>query len=205
MRTIFGKKETITDKMSSAVLEAKLDNKCVKEFHLEESEYSEFLKLVSGLEYDESKKCYYQGIEVKKVPKYDLFHNGDYWVIHNFGPADGYGVVEGLYGGPFLVHRGRYYRKVSNLAGEPAPVKNKSDETIFRTESDGISFNHKSGENPNTPYPDLALIHRLQKKFVMHTAKSLTLDETIDLVNHQRQHILNLEIEKKKRFTMGTM
>jgi hypothetical protein len=182
MRTIFGKKETIIDKLEAAVRETPIDDdEYIKEFHLEASEFSEFLKLVVGLDSDESKKCYYQGIEVKKVPIYDLFHDGDYWIKHNFDLDETLesAGVDITHCGPFMLYHGQAYRKVSNLAGDPAPVKNRS----------------------GRPYPDLGLIKRLQDEFV---DVSLTIDEAVDLIKHQSQHILNLETEKKNRFRMGT-
>jgi hypothetical protein len=188
MRTIFGKKETIFDKLSDAVAETAInDNKIIKEFHLEESEYKEYTKAMSMVEL-RPKTYYFQGIEVKKVPEYDLFYNDDYWKYDLEMDA---GMDAGEHG-IFMVHHGQSYRKVSNLAGEPCPVKTKSDETHFETESDGI---------PVRPFPDLDLIKRLRRKFIEHTAKSLTSGETVDLINHQHQRIQDLE--NKVRWTGG--
>jgi hypothetical protein len=185
MKAIFGKKQTIFDKLADAVADCAIDDKeIIKEFHLEEDEFKEYIRVMSGLgSYigPSDKKYYFQGIEVKKVPKYDLFHNGDYWIKHNFDLDEQLtsAGVDITHQGPFMIYHGQAYRKVSNLAGDPAPVKNRS----------------------GRPYPDLGLIKRLQDEFV---DVSLTIDEAVDLIKHQSQHILNLETEKKNRFRMGT-
>jgi len=199
MKTIFGKKKTIISELADAVAEGAIDDdEIVKEFHLEEDEFKEYIRVMSGLGISYigpiSKKYYFQGIEVKKVPKYDLFHDGDYWIEHNLDLDDkmaGLGVRV-THAGLFMIYHGQAYRKVSNLAGEPAPVKNKSDETVFKAESDGISFNHKSGEIPDVLCPDLVLIARLQDKF---NWADLTVDENTDLIKHQRKRIRDLEFK----------
>jgi hypothetical protein len=148
------------------------------------------------------KKYYFQGIEVKKVPRYDLFYDEEYWIEHDFSLDDKLDApgIDVYHTGIFMVYHGQAYRKVSNLAGDPAPVKNRSEGDIFETTSDGMNFKTKSKKIH--PYPDLDLIKRLHRKFVMHTAKSLTNGEVVDLVNHQRQRIMDLE-STVRRVTIG--
>jgi hypothetical protein len=93
-----------------------------------------------------------------------------------------------------MVYHGQAYRQVSNLAGEPAPVKTKTDETRFETKSDGISFNSIFDES---------LIDRLYREFVKKTAKGLNVSETDDLINGQHCRILNLEAKLKRSIEVG--
>ena len=48
-------------------------------------------------------------------------------------------------------------------------------------------------------YPDLQLIEKLQKKFLRFSINSLTKDDTINLINHQKKYIRNLEYKLKRR------
>jgi hypothetical protein len=195
MRTIFGKKETIFDKLADAVAECAIDDKeIIKEFHLEEDEFKEYIRVMSGLGAyigPSDKKYYFQGIEVKKVPRYDLFYDEEYWIEHDFSLDDKLDApgIDVYHTGIFMVYHGQAYRKVSNLAGDPAPVKNVSkSDFCFKTESEGI---------PIPTMPDKKLIARLQDKFNWGV---LTSNETTDLIKHQRKHIRNLEAKVRNNY-----
>jgi hypothetical protein len=182
MKTIFRKKETkketIFDKLADTLAACEIDDKeIIKEFHLEESEYKEYAKVMHGHGHGLGPgplMHYFQGIPVKKVPAYDLFHDGDYWIEHNFdleAKLVSCGV-DIMHSGPFMIYHGKSYRQVCEDA-----------------------------EKKDARFPDLDLIARLQDKFISNTA--MTLNENVDLIKHQRKRIRDLEAEKKKRFTIG--
>ena len=51
----------------------------------------------------------------------------------------------------------------------------------------------------STPYPDLDLIKRLRQKFIEYTVHSLSVYETVDLINHQNERIRGLERRLKHK------